>query len=116
MEDNMRMQTTVMQGSAIAALAVALIAASSCIEPTNAQSAPNSPYAFERGFPTRDAAQRARDDADLQRALVAYRFWYPTVSAEGIFNGLRAAGLKDNESMMIQVTGPRHVLFTPNSD
>lgn len=75
-----------------------------------------TPYTFERGFPTTDTEQRARDDADYQRAVTAYRFWYPTVSAEGIFHGNREQGLHDNEHFAILETGPRHVLFTPNSD
>ena len=33
-----------------------------------------SPYTFERNFPTKDAAQRALDHADYQRAITAYRF------------------------------------------
>src|SRR5262249_10439138 len=73
-------------------------------------------YNFEPGFPTRDATQRARDDADYERAVTAYRFWYPTVSAEGICNGNREMGAKDNDSIMMMSAGPRHVLFTPNSD
>jgi hypothetical protein len=71
---------------------------------------------FERGFPTDGAAQRVRDDADFQRAVTAYRFWYPTVSVEGIFNGNRERGLADNESIGIASTGPRQVGFTLNSD
>lgn len=74
------------------------------------------PYAFEQDFPTEDAAQRARDDADFQRAIAAYRFWYPTVSCEGIFNDNRELGIRDNDSAMILALGPRHLMFTPNSD
>jgi hypothetical protein len=73
-------------------------------------------YTFERGFPSGDISQRARDDADFQRAIIAYRFWYPTVSTEGIFNGNREAGLKDGEAMGIAAAGPRQVGFTLNSD
>jgi hypothetical protein len=68
------------------------------------------------GFPTQEAAHRAHDDADFERAVVAYRFWYPTVSCEGIFNGNRAAGINDNETMAIMSAGPRQVAFTANSD
>jgi hypothetical protein len=75
-----------------------------------------TPYKFERGFPTQEATQRARDDADYQRAITAYRFWYPTVSCEGIFNGNREMGIRDNEALVLLATGPRHVIFTPNSD
>jgi len=73
-------------------------------------------YTFERSFPTKEATERARDDADYERAVTAYRFWYPTVSAEGICNGNRVMGLKDNDGIMMMSAGPRHVLFTPNSD
>jgi hypothetical protein len=73
-------------------------------------------YAFKNGFPTRDASQRARDDAEFQRAVTAYRFWYPTVSCEGIFDGNRSLGANDNEGFVVLSAGPRHVFFTPNSD
>src|SRR6516225_3486048 len=71
---------------------------------------------LEQGFPAEDAAKNVRDEADFQRAVTAYRFWYPTVSAEGIFNGNRTIGLADNEAMGIASTGPRQVGFTLNSD
>jgi hypothetical protein len=73
-------------------------------------------YPFKEGFPTPDATQKARDDADFQRAVTAYRFWYPTVSCEGIFNGNREKGINDNESLIILSAGPRQVAFTANSD
>src|SRR5262245_15451347 len=79
-------------------------------------SSPGSPYAFERGYPSPEATQRARDEADFQRAVSAYRFWYPSVSNEGIFNGSREAGILDNESMLIAAVGPSAVAFTANSD
>src|SRR5262245_56456902 len=71
---------------------------------------------FKGGFPPPDEAQKARDDADYQRAITAYRFWYPTVSCEGLFNGNREKGFKDNKSIIIMAAGPRQVAFTPNSD
>lgn len=71
---------------------------------------------FTRGFPSPGTARAARDDADLQRALVAYRFWYPTVSAEGILNGLSEVGVEDGRHVAILAAGPRHVGFTANSD
>jgi hypothetical protein len=71
---------------------------------------------FRGGFPTPEAAQKARDDADYQRAVTAYRFWYPTVSCEGILSGMRESGLRDNKDIQILACGPRHNLFTGNSD
>src|SRR6186713_381045 len=72
--------------------------------------------AFKGGFPTTEQSQAADDDANFQRAVTAYRFWYPTVSCEGIFNGQRELGLKDNQDFMVMACGPRHILFTGNSD
>jgi hypothetical protein len=71
---------------------------------------------FKGGFPLPDPAQKARDDADYERAVTAYRFWYPTVSCEGIFHGCREKGIHDNESIMILSAGPRQLGFTANSD
>src|SRR4051794_40924910 len=47
----------------------------------------NNSYQFERGFPTTVAAQKAYDELDLNRAVEAYRFFYPTVSGSAIFKG-----------------------------
>jgi hypothetical protein len=71
---------------------------------------------FHGGFPPPDAAQKARNETDYQRAVTAYRFWYPTVSVEGIFNGNREQGINDNEAMPILASQPRHTGFTLNSD
>jgi hypothetical protein len=71
---------------------------------------------FKGGFPPPDEAQKARDEADYQRAVTAYRFWYPTVSCEGIFNGNREKGIRDNEALVVVAAAPHHVLFTANSD
>jgi len=71
---------------------------------------------FKAGYPSVQTSARARDDADFQRAVTAYRFWYPTVSAEGIFNGNRSLGLKDNEAMAIMAAHPLQLGFTLNSD
>ncbi|MEC5385686.1 DUF1254 domain-containing protein [Uliginosibacterium sp. H3] len=75
-----------------------------------------SAYPFKAGFPTPQAAQRAHDEQDYQRAVQAYRFFYPTVSLEATFDGMRAAGAVDNKSALILAGGPRHVFFTGNSD
>jgi hypothetical protein len=75
-----------------------------------------SPYSFVRGYPTPETAQRSREDTDFQRAVTAYRFWYPTVSAEGIFDGNRSVGIEDGKAWGIAAAGPRQVGFTLNSD
>lgn len=73
-------------------------------------------YTFNQGFPSAETSAKAYEDADYQRAITAYRFWYPTVSIEGIFNGNREAGLNDNEALGAAAAGPRQVGFTLNSD
>ncbi|RDI98596.1 DUF1254 domain-containing protein [Dyella solisilvae] len=82
---------------------------------SQAASAPTT-YVFERGYPTAQATEQARNDADFQRAVTAYRFWYPSVSVEGIFNGNRAAGIQDGQAWGTAAAGPRQVGFTLNSD
>jgi hypothetical protein len=83
---------------------------------TQAPVAGQTAHRFMRGFPTPQTTQQARDDADYQRALTAYRFWYPTVSIEGFFHGARQAGGPDNQKLFFLSAGPRFVCFTPNSD
>ncbi|WP_199196968.1 DUF1254 domain-containing protein [Achromobacter sp. MYb9] len=88
--------------------------AMTCIATANAQQTPA--YKFERGYPTSATSQHVRSDQLLQRALVAYRYWYPTVSMEGVFNGNRAVGIEDGKQWGIAAAGPRQVGFTLNSD
>jgi hypothetical protein len=73
-------------------------------------------YVFKGGYPTAETIRKAGDEAIFQRAVTAYRFWYPTVSCEGMFNGAREVGARDNETLILMACGPRHVLFTGNSD
>ena len=82
----------------------------------NAAAATADDAGFRAGYPTDTTAQRTRDDVDYQRALMAYRFWYPSVSLEGIFNGNRVAGIADNQGVGIAAAGPRQIGFTLNSD
>src|SRR5215510_6324184 len=84
----------------------------------NAQTAPagGSPYSFERGFPTPETARQIHDEQDEQRALQAYRFFYPTVSMEATLQGPRDGGIEDNKAAMIMAAGPRQLIFTANSD
>ena len=35
------------------------------------------PYEFVGGYPTTETVERAYDEADLNRAVSAYRFFYP---------------------------------------
>src|SRR6188768_4545842 len=69
-----------------------------------------------RAFIDFGSQTRVHDERDFHRAVEAYRFFYPTVSMEGMFNGSREAGVADGKGMMVLATGPRHVGFTLNSD
>jgi hypothetical protein len=69
-----------------------------------------------REFIDFQGATRVHDARDFHRAVEAYRFFYPTVSMEGIFNGGREAGIADGKGLLMMATGPRHVGFTLNSD
>ena len=75
-----------------------------------------SPYQFVGGFPTPETVARAYDDADLNRAVQAYRFFYPNVSVYGLLAGFEPLGAKYNQTAVVLEGLPRHVLFTPNSD
>lgn len=74
------------------------------------------PYAFEGGFPTPETVTRARDDADLSRAVEAYRFFFAAVSGLAIWKGTVAAGVVPNRVFGLLDTRPEHVGLTLNSD
>ncbi len=42
--------------------------------------AEDSRYEFKGGYPTDETVQRAYDEADLNRSIQTYRFFYPSVS------------------------------------
>jgi len=71
---------------------------------------------FAQGFPTRETATRVHDEQTFSRAVEAYRFFYPAVSMQGILEGNLAAGAEFNRTVVHFATGPRHVMFTGNSD
>lgn len=73
-------------------------------------------YVFEGGFPTPETVQRAYDDADLNRAVQAYRFFFPTVSGLAILKGNQAAGVVPNQTFAVFATEPDQVGLTLNSD
>jgi hypothetical protein len=73
-------------------------------------------YTFKGGFPTPDTIRAAYDEADLNRAVQAYRFFYPTVSGAAIFKGNHDCGVVDNRVFGTLDGKPRHVGFTYNSD
>jgi hypothetical protein len=73
-------------------------------------------YTFERGYPTAETIKQAYDDADLNRAIQAYRFFFPPVSMAGLFRGFEGQGPVENKTFFVLEGKPNQVLFTPNSD
>ncbi|WP_418005175.1 DUF1254 domain-containing protein [Mycobacterium sp. PDNC021] len=65
---------------------------------------------------TSAAVQNAYDDADLTRAVTAYKFFYPTVSGARIVSGNEAVGLVPNKVFGTLDSGPDQLIFTANSD
>lgn len=100
------MKTNLIAAALISALVV------TAAQAQNSESA----YKFERGYPTAETVKRAYDDADLNRAIQAYRFFYPPVSMAGLFRGFERQGPLDNKTFFVLEGKPNHVLFTPNSD
>ena len=83
---------------------------------TSAVQTGNTAYTFERSFPSGDTASKAYDDADLDTAIHAYKFFYPTVSITATWKGNAAAGLTTNNQFIIMEGSPKQLVFTPNSD
>ncbi len=73
-------------------------------------------YTFERGYPIHGTRDDAFDDADLTRAIEAYRFFYPTVSGAAIIDGDIKVGLVPNKIFGLLDTTPDQLIFTANSD
>ena len=73
-------------------------------------------YAFVGGYPTPDTVRRAYDEADLNRAIQSYRFFYPTVSGAAIVKGNAQIGIVDNTAFGTLDCKPQQLVFTANSD
>src|SRR6201995_6189384 len=73
-------------------------------------------YEFDGVFPTAATVQRAYDDADLVRAITAYRFFYPSVSALCVYNGNIDSGMVANRVFCVVRDAVGMSGFTMNSD
>lgn len=73
-------------------------------------------YVFDGGFPVDNTIKRAYDDADLNRAVELYRFFFPSVSGLSIFKGTSEVGVTPNRVQGAFNTEPKHVGLTLNSD
>jgi len=57
----------------------------------------------------------ACDEADLNRAIEAYCFFYPSVSIEGMFAAFEEFAPINNKTFFFLEGKPNQILFTPNS-
>ena len=73
-------------------------------------------FHFEGGYPTPETVQQAYDDLDLNRAIQAYRLFFPSVSGLAIFKGNAEVGIVENAVFGTLETQPEHVGLTLNSD
>ena len=73
-------------------------------------------HVIEDGRPAAETVQRAYDDADLSRAIAAYKFFYPTVSGAAIVKGNEQIGVVPNKVFGILDCAPEQLVFTANSD
>jgi hypothetical protein len=67
-------------------------------------------------LPPPDEIARIRRDALLNRAVEAYKFFYPTLSMVLNFEALDEYGARPNRGFLIQLTTPDIVTLTQNSD
>jgi hypothetical protein len=73
-------------------------------------------YRFVGGYPAPETIQKAYDDADLTRAIHAYKFFFPTVSIAATWDGNERFGLVPNRVAMVLMGNPAQTVMTPNSD
>src|SRR5580698_1042254 len=102
----------------LAGAVIAVLLLSGCEQSKNTPTAKSNDAAttFVGGYPTGDTAQKAYDAADLNTAIQAYKFFYPTVSIESTWKGNAEAGLSTNNQFVILKGSPKQLVFTPNSD
>jgi hypothetical protein len=91
----------------------ALLAACAALFATSVQA---QDYEFKGGYPTPETIRKAYDDADLARAIQAYKLFYPTVSFEGTWRGNLKEGAIANQVFPLLEGTPHQLVFTPNSD
>jgi hypothetical protein len=80
------------------------------------QTTTSTGYEFAGGFPTPATVNRAYDEADFNRAVQAYRFFYPSVSIMATWKGNLRAGMVANQVFGLLDGTPTQYVFTANSD
>lgn len=76
----------------------------------------SSSYQFDSDWPTQQTTQQAYDEADLNRAIAVYKFFYPTVSGIAMIEGNIPVGLVLNKVFGTLECSPSQLMFTGNSD
>lgn len=71
---------------------------------------------FTGGFPDPETIAAAYDAADLARAVVCYKHFFPLVSGARIFTGQAEVGVQVNRIFGYMDTRPQQARFTLNSD
>jgi len=98
------------------ALACAVTAALAACKSTPPPHIAKSPNTVEPGHHTAETVQKANDDADLNSAIRAYRFFYWQVSMAGLFRGFESYGPIENKTFFVREGNPSQEFSTPNSD
>lgn len=83
---------------------------------SESNSTANSEFEFVGDYPTEATIKNAYDEADLNRAIQTYRFFYPSVSFAGTWEGNLNNGVVPNKTFAILDGTPNQLVFTPNSD
>jgi hypothetical protein len=105
------------QGSSLILAIVLAASAAGCKTMTERPpTAASADYVFKGGFPTAESVRKAYDDADLSRAIQAYKFFYPTVAFSTGFMSLETVSIKTNRSAALLEGNPKQLVYTPNSD
>jgi len=97
-------------------MAFLVVSALLAVTLTNQSLAQSSDYVFKGGFPTPATVKKAYDDADLARAIEAYKCFWPSVSILDTGDGNAAAGTVPNKVALVLHGRPEQIVFTPNSD
>lgn len=81
-----------------------------------AASATAPSYQFINGYPTDETVRKVYDEADMNRAVECYRFFYPSVSISATWDGNLIGGTMPNKIFAMLDGTPQQLVFTPNSD
>jgi hypothetical protein len=73
-------------------------------------------YKFKNGFPIEGTANKVYDNADLRRAIEAYKIFLPTLATEAVFQQMLEAGSVFNTTGIVMAQGPKQQFAATNSD